>query len=88
MGLMWFSPTAEAPFYSGKPLGNCNMVMAQILRLFKWTQDQISQLACACNNTENSPRHSEPFTIKLIPPLHFALYPHFTDSLARLHVSP
>ncbi len=67
LNLRWLSPqTEQVPFYSLKPLGNCNMVMAQILRLLKWTQDQISQLACSYNNTENPPRHSEPFTIKLI----------------------
>lgn len=51
------------------------MVMAQILRLLKWTQDQISQLACFCNNTENSPRHSpshlplSPFLLLCMPTL-------------------
>ena len=89
VGLQWFPPTTEQdPCYFLKPFRSCNTVMVHILVPFKWTQDQISQLTCFRNNTENSPRHTEPFPIKFISSsIHFALYPHFTDSYTKPHLS-
>lgn len=44
--------TEQDPCYFLNPFRSSNTVMAQILRLLKWTQDQISQFACFRNNTE------------------------------------
>lgn len=83
----WFQRLNMIPCYFLKSFRECTAVMAQILGLLKWTLDQISQLACFSNNTENSPgcspRH---LPLKSFLLLYTWLW-IFTDSSTKPHLS-